>query len=39
MEYHDVQGFDHGYNIMGDSMEITRQMYDLIADHVSNATA
>lgn len=36
-EYHDVQGVDHGYNIMSDATDITRRMYDLIADHVRRA--
>jgi acetyl esterase/lipase len=37
--YHDIPGVDHGYNILSDSEEVTRQMYDFIADHVANATA
>jgi len=36
-EYHEVQGVDHGYNIMSDATDITRRMYDLIADHVRRA--
>jgi acetyl esterase len=38
VEYHEVPGVDHGYNIMGDSTDTTRRMYDFIADHVSSAT-
>jgi acetyl esterase/lipase len=36
-EYVEVHGVDHGYNIMSDATEITRQMYDSIADHVRRA--
>jgi acetyl esterase len=36
-EYHEVKGVDHGYNIMSDATDITRRMYDLIADHVRRA--
>ena len=36
-EYVEVRGVDHGYNIMSDATEITRQMYDLIAGHVKRA--
>jgi acetyl esterase len=36
-EYHEVRGVDHGYNIMSDATEITRQMYDVIASHVRRA--
>jgi acetyl esterase len=39
VDYHDIPGVDHGYNILGDSEELTRQMYDFIADHVGKATA
>ena len=38
-EYVEVRGVDHGYNIMSDATEITRQMYDLIAGHVRRAIA
>ena len=38
VEYRDVLGVDHGYNILGDSKEIARQIYDFIADHVASAT-
>jgi acetyl esterase len=38
-EYVQVSGVDHGYNIMSNATEITRQMYDLIADHVRRAVA
>ena len=33
-----VQSVDHGYNIMSDSVEITRQTYDRIVDHVRAVT-
>jgi acetyl esterase len=36
-EYHEVAGVDHGYNIMSDATDVTRRMYDLIADHVRRA--
>jgi acetyl esterase len=36
-EYVEVPGVDHGYNIMTDATEITRQMYDLIVGHVRRA--
>ncbi|ORA35592.1 alpha/beta hydrolase [Mycobacterium aquaticum] len=38
-EYHEVRGVDHGYNIMSNAGDSTRQVYDLIAGHVSWATA
>lgn len=38
-EYVEVRGVDHGYNIMSDATDITRQMYDLIVDHVRRATS
>ncbi len=37
VEYVEVRGVDHGYNIMSDATEITRQMYDLIVGHVKQA--
>ena len=37
VEYIEVRGVDHGYNIMSDATDITRQMYDLIASHVMRA--
>jgi acetyl esterase/lipase len=36
-EYVEVGGVDHGYNIMSNATEITRQMYELIAGHVARA--
>ncbi|MFG1935257.1 alpha/beta hydrolase [Mycobacterium sp. NPDC048908] len=39
VEYVEVSGVDHGYNIMSDATEVTRQMYDLIAGHVRRATS
>ena len=38
LEYVEVSGVDHGYNIMSDATETTRKMYDLIAGHVRRAT-
>jgi acetyl esterase/lipase len=38
-EYHEVRGVDHGYNIMSDASDVTRRVYDMIAGHVSRATA
>ena len=36
--FHEVAGFDHGYNIMSDATDLTRGMYAFIADHVYHAT-
>ncbi len=36
--YHEVPAVDHGYNIMSDDVEVTRGMYDLMCDHVVDAT-
>jgi acetyl esterase len=36
-DYHEIRGVDHGYNIMSDATAVTRQMYDLIVDHVRRA--
>jgi acetyl esterase len=36
-EYHDVRGVDHGYDIRGESPEVTRQAYAFIAGHVARA--
>lgn len=38
-EYHEVPGVDHGYNIMTDDIESTRQTYSRITEHVIRATA
>lgn len=37
--HHDVEGVDHGYNIMSDATDVTRRMYDMIADEVRAAVA
>jgi acetyl esterase len=39
VEYVEVSGVDHGYNIMSDATEVTRQSYGVIAGHVSRATS
>jgi acetyl esterase/lipase len=39
VRHHDVAGVDHGYNIMSDNAEVTRQMYDLIVADVREALA
>jgi hypothetical protein len=36
-EYVEVRGVDHGYNIMSNATEITRQMYDVMVRHVTQA--
>lgn len=36
-QYHEVPGVDHGYNIMGNATDVTRGVYELIAEHVSRA--
>jgi acetyl esterase len=38
-EYHDVPGVDHGYDIRGESPEVTRQAYAFIAGHVARAVS
>lgn len=38
-EYYEVPGVDHGYNIMTDDIESTRQTYARITEHVMRATA
>jgi hypothetical protein len=37
VEYHDVPGVDHGYDIRGESSEVTRQAYEFIVGHVARA--
>jgi acetyl esterase len=37
VEYIEVRDVDHGYNIMSDATDVTRQMYDVIAGHVARA--
>jgi acetyl esterase len=39
VEYHEVKGVDHGYNIMSNETDVTRRMYAFIADHVVGATS
>jgi acetyl esterase/lipase len=39
VEYHEVRGVDHGYNIMSKAAEVTRRTYAHMADHVMRATA
>lgn len=39
VEYFEVCGVDHGYNIRSNAVEPTRQVYELIATHVRRATA
>jgi acetyl esterase/lipase len=39
VEYHEVAGVDHGYNIMSSNVDVTRRMYDLMCGHVRAATA
>lgn len=38
VEHHDVPGVDHGYDIRGESPEVTRRTYEFIVDHVVRAT-
>jgi acetyl esterase len=38
VEYYEVPGVDHGYNIMSNAVEATRQTYNRIAEHVLHAT-
>lgn len=39
VEYHEVAGVDHGYNIMSAAGDVTRRTYARIAEHVVRATA
>ncbi len=39
VEYHEVAGVDHGYNIMSGAVDTTDQVYSRIVGHVSRATA
>jgi acetyl esterase len=39
VEYRDVPGVDHGYDIRRESPQVTRQMYEFMAGHVARATA
>jgi acetyl esterase/lipase len=39
VQYIEVPGADHGYNIMSNATERTRQMYDVIVDHVKRSIA
>jgi acetyl esterase/lipase len=38
VEYLEVAGVDHGYNIMSNALDDTEQAYSRIADHVVRAT-
>lgn len=38
VEYHEVAGVDHGYNIMSEAGDVTRRTYARIAEHVVRAT-
>jgi acetyl esterase len=38
VEYHEVSGVDHGYNIMSGALDVTHQVYSRIAGHVVRAT-
>lgn len=38
VEYHEVAGVDHGYNIMSQAGDVTRRTYAHIAQHVARAT-
>ena len=35
IEYYEISGFDHGYNIMSDAVDVTERVYSLIAGHVA----
>ncbi|OBI33060.1 alpha/beta hydrolase [Mycobacterium sp. E2238] len=39
VEYHEVAGVDHGYNIMSAATDVTRRTYAHIAEHVVRATS
>jgi acetyl esterase/lipase len=38
VEYRNVPGVDHGYDIRDESVQVTREMYEFMADHVVRAT-
>ncbi|SRX80534.1 alpha/beta hydrolase fold-3 domain-containing protein [Actinosynnema mirum DSM] [Mycolicibacterium parafortuitum] len=38
VHHYDVEGVDHGYNIMSGDVEVTRRMYDVIVAAVRRAT-
>lgn len=38
VEYYEVPGVDHGYNIMSEAVDVTRRAYAHIAEHVARAT-
>lgn len=38
VDYHEVAGVDHGYNIMSGALDVTEQVYSRIAGHVARAT-
>jgi acetyl esterase len=38
VEYRDVPGVDHGYDIRQESPQVTREMYGFMAGHVARAT-
>ena len=38
VEHRDVAGVDHGYDIVGGSAAVTREMYEFIAGHVKRAS-
>lgn len=39
VEYYEVPGVDHGYNIMSNGLDATRRAYARIAEHVVHATS
>ena len=39
VEYYEVPGVDHGYNIMSDAADVTRRSYARIVEHVRSAIA
>ena len=38
IEYHEVTGVDHGYNIMSGALDVTRVVYSRITGHVARVT-
>ncbi len=38
VEYHEVPGVDHGYNIMSGARDVTERVYERIARHVAHTT-
>lgn len=36
--YREIEGVDHGYNILGDRLDVTCEAYDFMVEHIRSAT-